>query len=98
MFIKGNLREDTRTPFVSPVKYSVSVLDLHELKQVNNIAVSVDISTGGLGILTDFPLEQGHVLTFNDEIKINNITSKKAAVVKWKGRINGTYRVGLKFV
>ncbi len=81
-----------------PVRYSVSVLDMRELKQIHDVAVSVDISTEGIGILTDYPLEEGHVLTFNDEINMNNITAK-SAVVRWSGKIDGNiYRVGLKFV
>ena len=33
MFIKGDVRKFIRTPFVTPVKYSVSVLDMRELKR-----------------------------------------------------------------
>ena len=67
MFIKGDVRKFTRTPFITPVKYSVSVLDIRELKRIHDTAVSVDISTGGLGILTDYPLEEGHVLAFEND-------------------------------
>ena len=98
MFIKGNLREDLRTPFVSPVRYSVSVLDMRAVKEINGIAVSVDIGKGGMGILTDFPLEKGYVLIFEDTIKMKDQLAKKAAVVKWTGKIDGKYRVGLQFV
>jgi hypothetical protein len=98
MFFKGNLREDLRTPFIAPVRYSVSVLDMRALKEINGIAVSVDIGKGGMGILTDFPLEQGHVLTFDDAIRMKDHHAKKAAIVKWTGKIDGKYRVGLKFV
>ncbi|MBI5188473.1 MAG: PilZ domain-containing protein [Nitrospirae bacterium] len=98
MFIKGNVREYSRTPFVTPVRYSVSVMDVRELKKIQDTAVSVDISKGGLGMITGYPIETGHVLTFKDEIKINNITAK-AAIVKWTGKIDSNkYRVGLKFV
>jgi hypothetical protein len=97
MFIKGDVRKFTRTPFITPVKYSVFVLDMKELKRIHDTAVSVDISTGGLGILTDYPLEEGHVLTFENETRINDITSR-AAIVKWTGIINNKYRVGLMFV
>ena len=98
MFIKGNLREHERKPFITPLKYSLSVIELRELKKIFNVAVSVDISSGGLGIITDFPLEKGHVLTFEDTIKLHHIIPQKAAVVKWTGKINGKYRAGLKFV
>jgi hypothetical protein len=98
MFIKGNVREYTRTPFVSPVGYFVTVLEVRELKRVHGSAVSVDISKGGLGIITDYPLEAGHVLSFDNDIKINNTTAK-AAIVRWTGMINSDkYRVGLRFV
>jgi hypothetical protein len=98
MFIKGNLREDLRTPFVVPVRYSVSVFDMLASKETNGIAVSVDIGKGGMGILTDVPLEKGHVLTFEDAITMKDHFAKKAAVVKWTGKIDGKYRVGLQFV
>jgi hypothetical protein len=68
MFIKGNLREYTRTPFVKTLRYSVS------MKKLNDTAVSVDISTGGLGMIAGYPLEPGHVLIFEDEI--TNIKTK----------------------
>ena len=98
MFIKGNLREHERTSFVTPLKYSVSVLNMQELKKVHNVAVSVDISDEGLGIITDFPVQQGHVLTFEDDQQINNGIFKKAAIVRWTGKIHSQYRAGLKFV
>jgi hypothetical protein len=98
MFIKGDLRKDMRKPFVTPLRYSANVLDMRELTQIHDIAVSVDIGTGGIGILTDYPLEEGHVLTFNDEITMNNITAK-SAIVRWSGKVDSNkYRVGLKFV
>ncbi len=98
MFIKGDLRKDTRKPFVKPLRYSANVLDMRELTQIHDIAVSIDISTGGIGILTDYPLKEGHVLTFNDEITMNNIAAK-SAIVRWSGKVDiNKYRVGLKFV
>ena len=51
-----------------------------------------------MGILTDVPLEKGHVLTFEDAITMKDHLVKKAAVVKWTGKIDGKYRVGLQFV
>jgi hypothetical protein len=98
MFIKGDLRKDMRKPFITPVRYSVSVLDMRESTQIHDVAVSVDISTGGIGILTDYPLKENHVLTFNNEINMNNI-NVKSAIVRWSSKVDGNkYRVGLKFV
>ncbi len=97
MFITGDLRECMRTLLVKLIRYSVSVLDIREPKHIYYTAVSVDISKGGIGIIASYSLEAGHVLTFEDEIKINDITAK-SAIVRWTEKINGNkYRVGLKF-
>ena len=87
-----------RTIFVKLIRYSVlSVLDMRELKHIYDTAVSVDISEGGIGIISSYPLTAGHVLTFEDEIKIKDITAK-SAIVRWAEKINDNkYRVGLKF-
>ena len=46
-------------------------------------AVSVDISNGGMGIITGrSPLQQGHVLTFENEIAINTSYIKKGCYCK----------------
>ncbi|MEW6214393.1 MAG: PilZ domain-containing protein [Nitrospirota bacterium] len=95
--LKNDVREYTRTPFTSIIRYSVSVLDVREFKKIYDKAVSVDISKGGIGMIAGYPLEAGHVLIFEDEININNI-KVKAAIVRWTGKIDNKYRVGLKFV
>ena len=48
-------------------------------------------------MITGYPLRAGHVLTFEDEIKINGFIAK-AAIVRWAEKVKGNkYRVGLKF-
>jgi c-di-GMP-binding flagellar brake protein YcgR len=98
MFIKGRVREEERKSFVKIVKYVVPVLSSQQRERGGKYAVSVDISNGGMGIITDFPLEQGQSLTFEKEIPINALISKRAAVVKWAEKMNDKYRAGLKFV
>jgi len=99
MFVKGNLREYTRTYFVKQIRFFV---DSHE-KSVDDFynqetAVSVDISKGGIGIFTTYPLKEGQFLTFEDEIHTRKVKAK-SAVVRWAGKINGSrYRVGLQFI
>ena len=95
MFIKGRVREDERKSFVKIVEYAVSVLSSQPMEMDRQRAVSLDISNGGKGIITDFPLEQGQSLTFEDEI---SLISKRVALVKWTEKMNNKYRVGLKFV
>jgi hypothetical protein len=60
------------------------------------VARGIDISEGGIGIKTDYPLEPGHVLRLLN----NALSHKKVGVVKWSAN-NGSkviYRVGVKFV
>ena len=60
----------------------------------------VDISKGGLGMITDHPLEVGTILVFDEEvgIRINNI-SVNAFITRWAREAQkNRYRVGLEFV
>ena len=98
MFIKGNLRADTRTVFVRTIKYSV----LSEAKEVNSVhgtAISVDVSPGGIGIITGNSLKTGHVLSFENGFSAANGIKAESAIVRWSAKINGNkYRAGLKFL
>ena len=95
MFIKGRLHEDKRKSSIKVIRYAVSPLSSQSMEMARQRAVSLDISNGGMGIITDFPLEQGQSLTFEDEIFL---ISKRVALVKWTEKRNNKYRVGLKFV
>lgn len=88
-------RQFERKPFDETFYYAVTVLDIIDTKVLNLVARAVDISEGGIGIKTDYPLEPGHVLRLN-----NALSRKKVGVVKWSlnNGVNGTYRVGVKFV
>ncbi|MEW6067368.1 MAG: PilZ domain-containing protein [Nitrospirota bacterium] len=97
MLPEDNLRRHERMPFASNVAYSVTVMDFKQLENIRDTAISVDISDGGLGMITGYPLEKGHVLTFIDMIKTKNI-NPKVAIVKWIWKIDNKYRVGVKFV
>ncbi len=80
-------REDQRE-----IEYTVTVLDLKELRKLTKKAELVDTSEAGIGIVTDYPLEPGHVLTLGDGF------SKKIGIVRWSEREDNLYRVGIKFV
>ena len=97
MFVKGNLREYTRTYFVKQIRFFVNSHEKSKDDCNQETAVSVDISKGGIGIFTTCPLREGQLLTFEDEIHARKVKAK-SAVVRWSGKINGSrYRVGLQF-
>jgi len=91
-------RKYVREYHVSIIRYYLNVLDMEKPKEVYGTGVLVDISAGGLGLLTQYPLEVGHFLLFEDGNMMNNITAK-ASVVRWTREIEDkTFRVGLEFV
>jgi hypothetical protein len=96
--MQKELRTILRHPFFKTMKFSMPVIDMKILQRVNKICVSVDVSEKGIGILTGYPLAAGHVLTFEDEIQMQNC-SAKIAIVRWTRHTeNNKYRAGLEFV
>ena len=91
-------RKHQREYHVGFVRYHLNVFHMGKVKEVYEIGVSVDISPRGLGLVTRYPLEEGHCLLFKDGYVINNITAK-ASVVKWAQEFRDQmFRVGLEFV
>jgi len=89
----GERRGVERRPHLNSIRYSVTVLEFRDRRRVDLRGEVVDISDRGIGIKTDFPLERGHVLTFNDNI------GHPTGVVAWSLRVqNNGYRVGVKFI
>ena len=88
-------RQFERKPFDETFYCAVSVLDIIDTKILNLVARGIDISEGGIGIKTDYPLEPGHVLRLNKPLNHKNV-----GVVRWceNGENKGIYRVGVKFV
>ena len=98
MFVKGNLREYTRTYFVKQIKYFLNSAKTEKKDPVSETAVSVDVSKGGIGIFTTYPLKEGNVIHFENEIRSHAVNAA-SAVVRWSSKINGSrYRVGLQFM
>ncbi len=96
MFIK-DLRSHERNPFFESLEYSVTVENLKRLRKINEVAVTINLSKKGIGILINHPLEAGHVLTFKNNTKAH-IPLATTAIVKWSDRIDDTtYRAGLEF-
>jgi len=90
-----NRRRYPRTHYINIIRYHVAGPE-----KIHVSGVSVDISKGGLGMITDYPLGVGNVLVFEEEVelKTNNI-SIKASIVRWARAIEkNRHRVGLEFV
>lgn len=72
--------------------YSIKVSELETSKVLNLKGRMVDISEGGMGIMTDYSLHAGQI------IEIEGI-EKKTGIVKWISMIDkDVFRVGIEFV
>jgi c-di-GMP-binding flagellar brake protein YcgR len=92
-------RRHERRPYVKPLRYHLAALDIDKPKrdEIEYEGMSFDISEGGLGIITPHPLNEGDILFFKDEIKVNTLVAT-SGVVKWVLRLaDTTYRSGLEF-
>jgi hypothetical protein len=91
-------RKHPREYHVTFVRYSLNVFYMGKVKEVYDIGVSVDVSTGGLGLITRYPLEVGHCLLFENVNMVNNIRAD-TSVVRWAQEFRDQmFRVGLEFV
>jgi len=90
-------RKYERKPFVKVIRFYLPAPHLEKLKKIDCEGVTVDISEGGLGLITDYPLRRGDTLFFEPEIRVNDFTAM-ASTVAWTNEVeNNVYRVGLEF-
>lgn len=91
-----DLRRGIRRQIAKSINYSVPVFDLSVLKRIHDVGMCSDMSAGGLCMTTGYPLQKGHILIFEEQIR--NAIPASFAVVKWVHEIdNNSYRVGMKF-
>lgn len=88
-------RKHPRKSLSIPITYSVNVLEFLELKKIHKKAMTTDISDKGIGLITDYPLEPGHVLILSNS---DRNLSQKIAIVRWAMKSHDSYRVGLELV
>jgi hypothetical protein len=84
-------REFLRIPYKKKVHCSLSVFYNWELKSDLEVHIT-DLSNGGAGIKTLYPLYPGNILRFSD------LLSDKSGIVKWIIDNNDHYKVGIKFI
>jgi hypothetical protein len=77
------------------LEFTVLLTHSTELKRIAARGKTVDVSPSGIGIITDFPLEAGHVLEWDDKHNKGNL---HIALVKWAQEDEGSCRAGLIFI
>jgi c-di-GMP-binding flagellar brake protein YcgR len=92
-------RKYERRPYVKHLRFHLAASDIDKPKRddVEYEGMSFDISDGGIGMITSHPLNEGDILLFKDEIKVDTLVAT-SGVVRWVLRLaDTTYRSGLEF-
>lgn len=90
-----NRRMHAREIYEDSINFTVLFMDSADFMRVNASGRVVDAGKAGLGLVTEFPLEAGHVLEWDDK----HVDGKlHIAMVRWSEKSNDHYRAGLMFI
>lgn len=94
-YINQAVRKHAREVCSIPLEFTILFTHYSEFKRVNATGETIDKSPAGIGLITDFPLEPGHVLEWDDQHIKGNL---HIAMVKWAQQLDSYYRAGLVFI
>lgn len=78
-----------------PVEFTVLFMESKDFRRMNSSGKIIDSSPAGIGLMTAFPLEAGHILEWDDQHHKGKL---HIAMVKWTRKFEDNYRAGLMFV
>jgi hypothetical protein len=85
----ANKRRHERTAYEDTLNFSLAVVNFKSIQKVYSTGKAVDISDGGIGFFTDYPVEPGHILKIEHEH-----ASFWTAMVKWVAKAESGFRAG----
>ena len=88
-------RRYERKPCDDPLEFTVLHMDVSDLKRIRSMGKMIDSSEGGIGLMTEFPLQSGHVLEWHDKHHKGHL---HIGLVKWSRKQNEHYRAGLALI
>lgn len=88
-------RRFKRIPCDEPVDFTVLHMEVSEFKRVRSEGKVVDTSEGGIGVVTAFPLQPGHVLEWYDKHQQGYL---HIGLVKWTSEQDSQFRAGLAII
>lgn len=94
----AELRGSLRTAVCQPVSLEVMGVEQGRVRDLRIDGTTVDISSGGLGMITAGMLGLGEVLKLNLAVSGMQVTLPLLAEVMWLRKMNGEYRAGLQFL
>jgi CheY-like chemotaxis protein len=85
-------RKTPRKPYNETIRFQMSVIDQGNYTRWSLIAQAVDISDGGIGLLSQYPLKESQIIGFDEKM------DKKTGVVVWSKRVDEeNCRAGIRF-
>ncbi len=75
------------------IRFRVTDLSSGTPLMVERKAEVIDLSDDGLGILTDYPLQKGHIITITDKDHLMGLPDY--GVVQWSEEEDDLYRAGI---
>jgi hypothetical protein len=91
-------RQHPRKKFSNPVGLDLVSEEKGNYTRISTQGTGIDISVGGMGIITDQPLEKGRVLKLLLPLSGEEITVPVFSVVKWTERNEGKLMAGVQFL
>ncbi|GAB4490925.1 MAG: hypothetical protein OHK006_24340 [Thermodesulfovibrionales bacterium] len=79
----------------TPLDFTVLPLQEEQRQSVRSAGRIIDCSQAGIGLVTDFPLQPGHVLQWEDRHRNGGL---HLALVKWALQQEDRTRAGLQFI
>ncbi|MBI5640342.1 MAG: PilZ domain-containing protein [Nitrospirae bacterium] len=88
-------RMHERIKYSGSICFTILFMQSSEFKRMRSCGEILDVSRSGLGLKTEFPLDAGYILEWDDEHRKGKL---HVAMVKWSQKTDDSYRAGLKFI
>jgi len=95
--MENNKDKHTEEKVHYPCPFCFTVLSMQgsEFRRIHSAGTIIDASKTGVEVMTEFPLQPGQVLQWDDRHKQNRL---HIALVKWSREQDDHYRAGLLFI
>ena len=91
-------RSCSRKSIRKPVSFELSLMGSGHPVNILKSGVGVDLSSGGMGLTTDYPLHEGDVLKLFFPVDVGNTSLPVFSEVVWARATDGEFRAGLRFL
>ncbi len=89
MLDRQSERKHQRIAYDEALNFSLAVVKFKSIEKVQSTGKAIDISDGGIGFYTDYPVEPGHILRIEHGAALSD-----TAMVKWVNKSENGFRAG----